>query len=117
MLQSLAHVELLRGKQVTAAYHISALPKEQFDNRCVTRGSSQVDGPISQLAHSILHASNLPLHVPGHSLVLHKGEGGGPNRGRVFAWRDTAQASLGRSSQMQKAQRLARTVAEADSNA
>ena len=46
--ESLEHVGLLKvqAKQVMAAYHISALPEEQFDDRCVTRGSSQVDGSI-----------------------------------------------------------------------
>lgn len=39
-----------------AAYHIGALPEEQFHNRCVTRSCSQVDGPIPQLTHGILHA-------------------------------------------------------------
>lgn len=46
-----------------AAYHIGALPEEQFDDGRVTRSRSQVDGPIAQLTHGILHANKV-WHVP-----------------------------------------------------
>lgn len=51
--------ELYHTQSNNGTYHIGALPEEKFDDRCVTRSCSQVDGPVPQLTHGILHANNV----------------------------------------------------------
>ena len=72
-----------------------------------------MDGPISQLAHSILHASNLPVARSGPQHSVGKGKEGG-REALCIVWYSASQYWQAAHT---KRQRLASTVAEAQSDA